>query len=153
MKTLVLYDSVFGNTQKIAAAMADMPDAQAVSVTNVKTDDIKGLSLLLVGSPTRGFRPTPALAEWLKNLPADALKGVPAAAFDTRIAADKVKSGMLKFMMKKFGWAAPAIDKALKKKGATIVAAPSGFYVEESEGPLSEGEEARAVAWARGLVK
>jgi flavodoxin len=54
-------------------------------------------------------------------------------------------------MMSKFGYAASAIDHKLKKKGAVIAVAPEGFFVEESEGPLTEGEEARAKEWAKTL--
>jgi len=39
----------------------------------VKPEELTGLELLIVGSPTRGFRPTPAIAEFLKSIPADCL--------------------------------------------------------------------------------
>jgi flavodoxin len=112
---------------------------------------LKETELLLVGSPTRAFRPTPAIIEWLKNLPGDALKGIRAAAFDSRVSPDNVNSRALKFMMKKLGYAGLDIEKELKKKGADIAAPPQGFFVKESEGPLAEGEEARAAAWAKSL--
>jgi flavodoxin len=151
MKALVVYDSVFGNTRKLAEAMAAGLDTKAVSVTEVSAQEVSQAALLLVGSPTRAFRPTPAITEWLKNLPNGTLPGIRAAAFDSRISADKVKSRALKFMMSKFGYAASAIDHKLKKKGAVIAVAPEGFFVEESEGPLTEGEEARAKEWAKTL--
>jgi flavodoxin len=151
MKALVVYDSVFGNTRKLAEAMAAGLDTRAVSVTEVSAQEVSQAALLLVGSPTRAFRPTPAITEWLKNLPNGALQGIRAAAFDSRISADKVKSRALKFMMSKFGYAASTIDHELKKKGADIASAPEGFFVEESEGPLTEGEEARAKEWAKAL--
>lgn len=152
MKTLVIYDSVFGNTQKLAEAMAEGLDSKAVRVADAGGVSLADTDLLLVGSPTRAFRPTPALMEWLKALPSGALSGKRAAAFDSRISPDKVKSGALRLMMKKFGYAASDIEKELKKKGASVASPPEGFFVEESEGPLSEGEEARAAAWARNLV-
>ena len=127
-------------------------DSKAVRTTEAASIALKDFDLLLVGSPTRGFRPTPAIMEWLKSLPSGALSGKRAAAFDSRISPDKVKSGALRLMMKKFGYAAPDIEKELKKKGASIAAPPEGFFVEESEGPLSEGEEARAAAWARNML-
>lgn len=153
MKTLIIYDSVFGNTQKLAETMSGIPDAEAVRVTDAKTGDVSGVELLLVGSPTRGFKPTPAVMTWLKALPVDALKGIRAAAFDSRISLDTVKSRALKFMMKRFGYAAPDIEKELIKKGASITAPPEGFCVEQSEGPLKEGEQARAAAWSKTLAE
>lgn len=152
MKTLIVYDSVFGNTQKLAEAMAAVMGSKAVSVTDTASMALADIELLLAGSPTRAFKPTPAITEWLKALPSGALSGKRAAAFDSRISPDKVKSGALKFMMKKFGYAAPDIEKELKKKGASIAAPPEGFFVEESEGPLTEGEEARAAAWAQKMA-
>ncbi len=152
MKTLIVYDSVFGNTQKLAEAMAGMPDASAVRVADIKAEMLKEAGLLLVGSPTRAFKPTSAITEWLKSLPEGALSGVRAAAFDSRVSPEDVKSGALKLMMKKFGYAAPDIEKLLTKKGAEIAAPPKGFFVRESEGPLADGEEGRAAEWARKLV-
>ena len=152
MKTLIVYDSVFGNTQKLAEAMAAGSDSKAVRMTDTAGLALADIDLLLVGSPTRGFRPTPALMEWLKALPSGALSGKRAAAFDSRVSPDKVKSGALRLMMKKFGYAAPDIEKELKKKGASIAAPPEGFFVEESEGPLTGGEEARAAEWAKNML-
>ena len=40
----------------------------------------------------------------------------------------------------------------LKKKGGTLVKEPEGFFVEDTEGPLREGELERAVGWAREIV-
>jgi flavodoxin I len=151
MKALIVYDSVFGNTQKLAEAMAAALDSSAVRMSEVPVQKLKETELLLVGSPTRAFRPTPAIIEWLKNLPGDALKGIRAAAFDSRVSPDNVNSCALKFMMKKLGYAGLDIEKELKKKGADIAAPPQGFFVKESEGPLAEGEEARAAAWAKSL--
>ncbi len=152
MKTLIVYDSVFGNTQKLAEAMASSPDIKAVRATDASGLALADCDRLLVGSPTRGFRPTPAITEWLRSLPVGALSGKRAAAFDSRISTDKVKSGALRLMMKKFGYAAPDIEKELKKKGAVIATPPEGFFVDESEGPLSEGEEARAAAWLQKMI-
>ena len=151
MKTLIIYDSVFGNTKKLAEAMASSPDIKTVSVTKAESVILAEFDRLLVGSPTRGFKPTPPITEWLKSLPPDALSGKQAAAFDSRISPDKVKSGVLRLMMKKFGYAAPDIEKELKKKGAAIVAPSEGFFVDESEGPLSAGEEDRATAWIQKM--
>jgi len=152
MKILIVYDSVFGNTQKLADAMASVSEAKAVRVTDTISLSLEDSEFILVGSPTRGFKATPAIMEWLKSLPSGVLSGKRAAAFDSRISSDKVKSGALKFMMKKFGYAASDIEKELKKKGADIAAPPEGFFVEESEGPLTEGEENRAAAWVQKMV-
>jgi len=65
MKALVVYDSFFGNTEKIAQtignALGAPADVEVLRVGNVKPEQLTGLGLLVVGSPTRAFRPTPAI--------------------------------------------------------------------------------------------
>ena len=56
MKALVIYDSVFGNTEKIARAVGEAAGAQVVKVGALQDGALAGVDLLLVGSPTRGFR-------------------------------------------------------------------------------------------------
>ena len=154
MSTLVVYDSVFGNTEKIAQAIADALGASpARRVTELQPADLQGVKLLIVGSPTRGFRPTPAMSTYLKNLPAGALNGVKVTAFDTRMSATAMTKapGILRFLARHFGFAAEKIAKRLQKAGGTLTAEPAWFGVEASEGPLTDGELERAAAWAGQL--
>lgn len=157
MKKLVVYDSVFGNTEKIAHAVGDAlgsPDeVQVLRVTEVKPEHLAGVELLVVGSPTRGFQPTPAATEFLKNIPMGSLKGVSVAAFDTRIAVEDTSVWILRIMAKIFGYAAVPIDRRLKRRGGTQVLPPEGFYVKDSEGPLKDGELERAAQWGQVLAK
>lgn len=155
MQTLIVYDSVFGNTQKIAetAAAALGADARAVRVSELREQDLDGVQLLIAGSPTRGFRPTPALAQYLAGLPAGKLQSVRTAAFDTRIPMDGTQPGFLRVMVRLFGYAAAPIAKALAKKGGIPAAPPEGFLVMGTEGPLKAGELERTAAWARQLAQ
>lgn len=152
MKALVVYDSVFGNTEQVAQAIGralGVPDGVRVRrVGEVQPEELAGLDLLVVGSPTRGFRPTPATTGWLKRLPAQSLQGVRVAAFDTRISVEDTGSGLLRLLVGLFGYAAGPIAKRLVGKGGTLVAPPEGFIVSGTEGPMKEGELARAAAWA-----
>lgn len=151
---LVLYDSVFGNTAKIAEAIGEaLGDAPVVKVTDVTDEHMEGLKFLFVGSPTRAFRPTPATMTFLKGLSQNALSGVKGAAFDTRIPIDQTDSGFLKFMIKLFGYADTRIAKAMVKAGAELALESDGFGVSGTEGPLVDGELERAQAWARGILK
>jgi len=70
MKALVVYDSVFGNTEQIARAIGGAVGAEVLRVGSVQQAQLMGTALLIVGSPTRGFRPTPATTSWLKSIPA-----------------------------------------------------------------------------------
>ena len=156
MKALVIYDSVFGNTEKIAQAignaLSSQDDVEVLRVSNVKPEQLMGLKLLIVGSPTRGFRPTPAISNLLKNVPKNGLKDVKVAAFDTRISINDVNSRILPSLIKIFGYAAKPILDGLEKKGGESAIPPEGFFVEGAEGPLKEGELERAADWAKQIT-
>jgi flavodoxin len=153
MKALIVYDSVFGNTAKVAQAMAEALQASALPVSQVTTDQLRGLNLLIVGSPTRSFRPTPAISKFLKSLSKDQLAGVRAATFDTRIWLNTIDSAAFRFLVDKGGYAANTMAHAIKKKGGTLDVLPEGFLVTGEEGPLKEGELERAAAWAQQLAQ
>lgn len=156
MKTLIIYDSIFGNTEQIARviynAFSHHQDIELIKVTHVEPQQLTGLKLLIVGSPTRGFRPTPAIKKLLGGIPVNGLKGVRVAAFDTRISTDDIESRIGRFFVNQFGYAAQPIADRLKKKGGELIIAPEGFLVKGTEGPLKEGEVERAAEWARQII-
>lgn len=153
MKTLIVYDSVFGNTKTVALAMAESMKesgkSTAVHVKKFSEDMLKGVDLLIVGSPTRGFKPTREIGVMLNLLPAGALKGIKVMAFDTRSDVKKIDNKLLSFMVKHFGYAAEPIRNVLVKKGGTLVKQPEGFIVNDKEGPLMDGEIERAKKWVK----
>jgi flavodoxin len=156
MKALVVYDSFFGNTEKIAQAIGQALGAAGEvavrRVSEVQPAQLTGVELLVVGSPTRAFRPSPLTTSLLNKLPAGSLQGVKVATFDTRVSTEDAKSAILGFMVNLFGYAAQPMAIKLRKRGGTPVGTPEGFFVRASEGPLKEGELERAAAWAKGLV-
>ncbi|NPV74881.1 MAG: flavodoxin family protein [Anaerolineae bacterium] len=155
MKALVVYDSFFGNTEKIAKAIGGAFDPQTqvevVRASEVKPEQLEGVELLVVGSPTRQFRASEATLAFLNSLPPNSLKGKKAAAFDTRVDMKKQKSWLLRLIGKLFRYAAEPIGAALEKSGGKLVLPPEGFFVEDTEGPLREGELERAAAWAKSM--
>lgn len=153
MNAYIVYDSVFGNTALIAQTAAEALGAKAIRVCDARAEELAGAGLLIAASPTRGFKPTPAITEWLRALPVGMLAGVRVAALDTRIQPDDIKSRVLRAMVKRFGYAADPMLAALVKKGGEQAAAPEGFFVKESEGPLKDGEAQRAAEWAKALAK
>jgi flavodoxin I len=148
MKALVIYDSVYGNTEKIARAIAGAisrsGEVTVVRAGEVNPAELKSIDLLIVGSPTQGGRPTPAVKEFLSRIPANSLKNVSVTSFDTRLKTTLVKL---------FGWAASRIENSLTAKGGLEAALPEGFFVEGTKGPLKEGELERAAVWAKGLLE
>lgn len=155
MKVLVVYDSAFGNTEQIARAMGDALRSQVetgvVRAGSARLDQLKGLDLLIVGSPTQGFRATEAMTQFLAGIPDQALNGVKVAAFDTRFSLED-SNFALRLLLKKGGFAAKPIAEALVNKGGEMVAPPEGFIVKDKKGPLKEGELERAAVWARQVV-
>ncbi|MFC1918105.1 flavodoxin family protein [Chloroflexota bacterium] len=154
MKALVVYDSAYGNTEKIARAIggAIAGEVKVLHVGEVNLSELKAIDLLIVGSPTQGFRPTKPVQEFIGSISGDTLRGIDVAAFDTRIPTGEVGRG-LRLLMKVGGYAAKRIAEALKKKSANLVVPPEGFFVKDKEGPLSEGELERAAIWAQAMVK
>jgi flavodoxin I len=156
MNTLIVYDSYFGNTEKVAHSigntLAQLHAVQVVRISELQTAQLQNVQLLVVGSPTRAFRPSDAARAFLKNIPSRSLKEVKVAAFDTRVDITKVNSAILTFFVYLFGYAAEPIARNLQKKGGKLVGKPEGFFVLGKEGPLEENELERAAAWAKQLV-
>lgn len=165
MHALVVYESMFGNTQAIAKAVAsglssglETDIVEVGAAPRVFNDDI---DLLVVGGPTHAFgmsRPgTRKTAveqavegavskgigqrEWLDALERGP-KSMAAAVFDTRI--DKPHWLV--------GSAARAVEKRLRRLGFRIIAASQSFYVAGTPGPLLGGEAERARRWGLELA-
>ena len=154
MKVLVLYDSLYGNTKKVAEAVAGalkkFGTVKLVPVKSAKLTDLKSVDLLVVGSPTHAGRAKPELQAFLDSIPTGGLRGKRVAAFDTRVAAADVNV-FLKLLITVIGFAAPKITKTLVAKGGTRAADPAGFIVTGKEGPLKDGELPRVAKWASSL--
>jgi len=107
MKTLIVYDSRFGNTEKIAMAIgkALSGEVRVVRSKEVNFDEIHSTDLLIAGSPTWGGRPSTEMREFLNRIPKNALNNIKVASFDTRDTS---------MLTKVFGKAAPRIAACLK---------------------------------------
>jgi flavodoxin len=149
MHTLVIYDSKFGNTEKVAHAIAcGISGVSDVRVTNTAEamQNLEAVAsrpdLVVIGGPTQNHAPSHGLRAFVDALPA-ALRGIPAACFDTRYRGPVLLMGS----------AAAAAAKALAKTGAEMVAPPESFFIVR-HGPmqlqtLETGEIERAEAWGR----
>jgi flavodoxin len=146
MKALVLYDSLYGNTEKIAKAIggAITGEVKVLPVAQANPDGLKSLDLLIIGSPTQGGRATKVMQAFLDIIHDTSLKGIKVAAFDTRYISKFARI---------FGYAAGRIAGSLKARGGTLVAPPEGFFVTGVKGPLKEGELERADGWVKGIVE
>jgi len=155
MKILVVYDSLFGNTKRVAEVVADAlgrtQKVRLIATSEAKIEDLGKADLLVVGSPTQGGRAKKEMQKFLGKIPDGGLGGVKVAAFDTRIL-DKEQKAAVRLLMRTIGYAAPKIVKVLEKKGGKAVVSPEGFIVEGKEGPLAKGEVERARNWAEDMI-
>jgi hypothetical protein len=71
MNALVVYDSQYGNTKRIAQTIADtlreFGQVQVVLVNPAHPVELRGMDLLVVGCPTQGWRPTSAIQSFLEG--------------------------------------------------------------------------------------
>jgi flavodoxin len=157
MQAMVVYDSAYGNTERVAqaigAALGTPGEVEVLRVGEVSPEQLAGVTLLIVGSPTQKFSATGATTRFLKSIPKDGLQGVRVVAFDTRFPESEIgKVRILAFFVRIFGYAAEPIADRLVKKGGKLAVPPEGFYVGGTEGPLLEGELERAAEWAREIL-
>jgi flavodoxin len=163
MKALVVYESMFGNTEDVARAVASglarHMDVDVLDVTDAPHEIDQLLDLIVVGGPTHAFSmtrlstredavrqgathgsPTLGLREWLEHQHAGPHSEL-VATFDTRI--DKVRHLP--------GSAAKKAAHVAHRIGYRPAARPMSFYVRDTSGPLVEGELARAEEWGDQL--
>src|SRR5689334_4971428 len=135
MNTLVIYDSQYGNTERIAQTIAEScratGSAQAVRVDPDRLVEIDDVDLLIVGCPTQAWRPTPAMQALLARLDPERLRGMAMACFDTRFQKPRWLTGS----------AARRMGRTCARMGATLIAPPESFFVDGKEGPLLAGEQ------------
>lgn len=146
MNAIIIYDSKFGNTERIAKAIGHALehefDLSVHSVDEQPTLPV-GLELLVIGGPTHAHGLSQPMRTFLQDISAGELRDVMVLAFDTRFRMPKFISGT----------AAAKIAGALRRKGAKLIMPPESFFVSRTEGhPLEVGEEARAIAWAHDVI-
>ena len=139
---VIVYGSQFGNTKHLAWAMAGAlatrSDVRVIDADHAPKIAGLNVDLLFVGSPTQMHGLRLLVHSFLRGLDRRGFAGVPAVAFDTRLKGDPMSTGS----------EAAVIDARLAEAGCQVVAPPESCVVEGFEGPLADGEEARARAWA-----
>ena len=147
MNALVLYDSQYGDTEHIAQAITDalgeFGEARADRLDPTQPLELQGVDVFIVGCPTQGWRPTPAIQSFLEEVSSEELRNLVGACFDTRFRLPRFMTGS----------AAKVMAGKLREKGVSVLVAPESFFVKGSEGPLREGELERASMWARTLLE
>jgi flavodoxin len=156
MKTLVIYDSQFGNTERLAEVIAQRLGADAplwaADGAAKAALELRDWELLVIGAPTQNHTVSPTMRALLQGLPHGALKDAHVAVLDTRYRMARLLSGST----------ADWIAACLVRAGARLVVPPESFFVERdapqpgeqrrhNHERLEADEEERAHAWASAL--
>jgi hypothetical protein len=155
MKSVVIYESHWGNTAAVARAIASGlgPEASALPTDEATPDALADVRLIVAGAPVFAFRlPTeeslarlgeqqadgpapdlsrPALRSWLEDLPAGRGRS---AAFETAVRWSP-------------GGARGSIERGLRVAGYAPLARGRRFVVQGTHGPLRNGELEAAHDW------
>lgn len=163
MRAVIVYESMFGNTQTIAEAIALGLSIHGIEVMRYEVGEappgvVEEHDLIVIGAPTHALslsrttsRASAAeqataplisrgegIREWLERLPAG--DGRLVATFDTHV--DKRIPGS----------ASKAARKRLRRLGYRPVVPAESFFVSDMQGPLVDGEVERARAWGVRLA-
>lgn len=148
MRTLVVYFTKFGNTQKVAEAIAESMQtkgaARLLSADKLTSADLEDVDLVIMGTPTHKMNLPEAVRPVFERLPRRILRGTPFATFDTSYKMSAILSRFT---------AAKRLSQKLKKLGGRRIVPPETFHVEGREGPMFEGEFDRAREWASGILE
>ncbi|MGY2875940.1 flavodoxin [Marmoricola sp. URHA0025 HA25] len=164
MKALVVYESMFGNSERVARAIGEgISEYADVLVRDVATADPgeipAGVDLLVAGGPTHAMAMSRkstredavrqgadqglverGLREWLAALAED-LDGLRFTTFDTRVSRVRRLPGS----------AAHGAARVLRRRRGRILTAPESFFVGDVAGPLSDDQLERARSWGRDV--
>ena len=148
MKGIVVYDTSYGNTRKVAETIAETLkesgiEADVFYVKKVKKLSAKDYNFLVLGSPTRWGTMSFAMRFFLGKVKSKEWMNQPFAAFDTENPEN---------IEKKQGSAAEKIAEKLKEKQMNQLLPVLKAVVLGWKGPLQEGEIERAKEYARELA-
>jgi DivIVA domain-containing protein len=178
MKITIVYESMFGNTRKVAGAISDgvreaHPDAhvECVAVRRASAELIKSTDLLVVGGPTH-LRHMATDFSRKRQISAERkaeAKGEPARELELDAAGPGLREWFHQLPRAKEGGHASAFDTRLgsalaggaaygiahrvQRHGYYLVKSPEGFILDEAHGPLHAGEIERAKEWGAQLVR
>lgn len=164
MRALVVYESMWGNTEQVARAIAEgiaeTDTVDVVDVANAPAEPDVDVALIIAGGPTHAFsmskpatraeahhRGAPngsdavGIREWLAALPVGH-HAQTVATFDTKASRVKHLPGS----------AAKKAGKVAGRHGYAQADHAQSFLVADTEGPLLDGELQRAAEWGRQLA-
>ncbi len=148
MKGLVVYDTSYGNTKKIAETISETLKDSGIEVDTFYVKDVKKMSakdynFLVLGSPTKFGTMSFAVRFFLGKVKSEEWMNKPFVAFDTE-NPENIES--------KEGSAAEKIAERLKEKQMNQLLPVLKAVVLGWKGPIQEGEIERTKDYARELA-
>lgn len=161
MHAMVVYETVWGNTEELAREIAAGIGADTVDVVDAASAPPaieNDVDLLVVGGPTHAFSmstastresarqqgatriPASGIREWIERL-STPTSPVPVATFDTRVVSPRLPGSAAKKAMRK-----------LVALGFRPAVKPETFGVHGYSGPVADGELERARQWGRTIA-
>ncbi len=153
MKGIVIYDTSYGNTKRIAETIAETLKESGIEVDLFYVKDVKKLSakdydFLVLGSPTKFGTMSLAIRFFLGKVKSEEWMNKPFAAFDTENPENIERA-----QAENKEWsAAEKISEKLRDKKMNQLLPVLKAVVFGWKGPLKEGEIDRTKDYARELA-
>lgn len=147
-RAIIVYESIYGNTKRIAESIAEgMKLAGNLECEVMKTgeihhtDDLATFDMILFGCPNHNQEPARNMLKFLDRVAIVGLDGKIGAAFDTYTGGNK-------------GVALKKLEAVIQDKvpGLTLVVEGFSALVDDRKGPLAEDEAARALEFGSSLA-
>ena len=148
-KTIIIYESIYGNTKKVADAIAEgIRESGQVECSVAKTgevhhtDDLAGYDAILFGCPNHNQEPARNMLKFIERASIVDLEEKMGAAFDTYTGGNR-------------GIALGKLEEAIAQRMPSVKFVIKGFSakVEDRKGPLTEGELKRANEFGRQVAE
>ncbi len=130
----VVFDSQYGNTEKVARALAKGLHDKGMSVDclnikDVSFEKLNDYDLLAFGAPTQAFSASKRMKDFLRTLEGADFHHKYGFAFDTKLKNSLSGSG------------GGFVEKKMRSLGFEIIEPHFSAIVKGTEGPLEEGSE------------
>lgn len=146
-RVLIAYNTVYGNTKRVAELIAQglkdggVSDVSVVDMEKTDSRQVAGFDVILLGCPNHAGRPTRAFGKFVDGMKKPGVQGKLIAAFDT------YAGGQFQKAMKK-------MEEQMNKNlpGSTLLSPGLSIQVQGMKGPIVDGEEGKCVSFGADLA-
>ena len=147
-KAIIVYESVYGNTKKVAESIAqgirekEGVICEVVKTSEVHTDDLADYDIILFGCPNHNQEPSRNMSKFIERVGIVNLEGKVGVAFDTYTGGNK-------------GIALTKLEAFIRKHLHGLELKVEGLSIEvaDRKGPLVEGATSDAQEYGRKIAE